>query len=44
MEICSVRNGAMMTSKSGAGPYPKAKQMMLNNGLPRTAGGMSKNT
>jgi hypothetical protein len=44
VETCSVKNGAMITRSNGAGPYPKAKQMTLNNGLASTAGGTNRNT
>ena len=33
VEMCSVKNGAMITRRRGAGPYPKAKQMMGTKGV-----------
>ena len=41
MDICSVRNGAMMTRRRGAGPYPNAKHIIANNGVRTIVAGIN---
>jgi hypothetical protein len=33
VEMCSVKNGAIITSSRGAGPYPKAKHRIEKSGV-----------
>jgi len=44
VDICSVRNGAIMTRSNGAGPYPNAKQMIATNGVRTVSVGTRRRT
>jgi hypothetical protein len=41
VEICSVRNGAMMTRRRGAGPQPREKHITANIGVLIIVGGIT---
>jgi len=41
VEICSVRKGAIMTRRRGAGPYPNAKHIIANSGVRRIVAGIN---